>query len=106
MITATDLVPGASSCQRLLAGESTADTRLGGDGAMPDMTMPDTTPPDTTPPDTTPAHAGIVAGGVRRAFGDIVAVDSMDLDAAPGEVTALVGPNGAGKTTLLLVLAT
>lgn len=68
---------------------------------MPDMTMPDMTMPDTTP-----AHAGIVAGGVRRAFGDIVAVDSMDLDAAPGEVTALVGPNGAGKTTLLLVLAT
>lgn len=30
----------------------------------------------------------------------------MDLDAPPGQVTALVGPNGAGKTTLLLVLAT
>ena len=51
-------------------------------------------------------HGGIAAHGVRRAFGDVVAVDGMDLDAPPGEVTALVGPNGAGKTTLLLVLAT
>ncbi len=51
-------------------------------------------------------HGGIVARGVRRTFGDVVAVDGLDLDAPPGEVTALVGPNGAGKTTLLLVLAT
>jgi ABC-2 type transport system ATP-binding protein len=43
---------------------------------------------------------------VRRSFGDVVAVDGIDLEAPPGEVTALVGPNGAGKTTLLLVLAT
>jgi ABC-2 type transport system ATP-binding protein len=49
---------------------------------------------------------GIVARGVRRRFGDVVAVDGLDLEAPPGEVTALVGPNGAGKTTLLLVLAT
>jgi ABC-2 type transport system ATP-binding protein len=52
------------------------------------------------------AHQGIVAQGVRRSFGDVVAVDGLDLEAPPGEVTALVGPNGAGKTTLLLVLAT
>jgi ABC-2 type transport system ATP-binding protein len=51
-------------------------------------------------------HQGIVARGVRRTFGDVVAVDDLDLEAPPGEVTALVGPNGAGKTTLLLVLAT
>jgi ABC-2 type transport system ATP-binding protein len=51
-------------------------------------------------------NQGIVAQGVRRSFGDVVAVDGLDLEAPPGEVTALVGPNGAGKTTLLLVLAT
>lgn len=56
----------------------------------------------TVPPD----DAGILARGVRRTFGDVVAVDDLDLDAPPGRVTALVGPNGAGKTTLLLVLAT
>ena len=44
--------------------------------------------------------------GVRRAFGDVLAVDSISLTAAPGEVTALIGPNGSGKTTLLLMLAT
>jgi len=47
----------------------------------------------------------ITARGVRRTFGDVVAVDHIDLDAPPGLVTALVGPNGSGKTTLLLVLA-
>lgn len=32
-------------------------------------------------------------------FGGIVAVDSVDLDASSGEITAIIGPNGAGKTT-------
>ncbi len=57
------------------------------------------------PPTSTGATSGISARGVRRTFGDVVAVDSIDLEAPPGEVTALVGPNGSGKTTLLLVLA-
>jgi ABC-2 type transport system ATP-binding protein len=48
---------------------------------------------------------GIRAIGVRRTFGEVVAVDSIDLEAPPGQVTALIGPNGSGKTTLLLILA-
>ena len=52
------------------------------------------------------AGGGVVARGVRRAFGSVEAVRGIDLHAPPGQVTALVGPNGAGKTTLLLVLAT
>ncbi|KGM09437.1 ABC transporter ATP-binding protein [Cellulomonas bogoriensis] len=47
----------------------------------------------------------ITAQGVRRHFGNVRAVDGIDLDARPGAVTALIGPNGSGKTTLLLVLA-
>jgi ABC-2 type transport system ATP-binding protein len=49
---------------------------------------------------------GVQARGVRRSFGPVHAVQGIDLDAPPGQVTALVGPNGAGKTTLMLVLAT
>jgi len=39
-----------------------------------------------------------VRGLVKR-YGDLVAVDGIDFDVAPGEVFGLLGPNGAGKTT-------
>ncbi|WP_265522954.1 ABC transporter ATP-binding protein [Oerskovia flava] len=54
---------------------------------------------------TVTGHGGIVVTDVHRAFGEVRAVDGVDLVARPGAVTALVGPNGSGKTTLLLVLA-
>ncbi|HEY6866396.1 MAG TPA: ATP-binding cassette domain-containing protein, partial [Candidatus Eisenbacteria bacterium] len=37
---------------------------------------------------------------VRR-YGDLTAVDGLDLDVHPGEILAFLGPNGAGKTTTL-----
>jgi len=42
--------------------------------------------------------------GLRKVYGDLVAVDGVDLDVAAGEVFALLGPNGAGKTTTVEVL--
>ena len=48
----------------------------------------------------------IQAEGVRHAFGDVVALDGLDLTVAAGTVFGLLGPNGAGKTTLVRVLAT
>src|SRR5437868_7046472 len=38
---------------------------------------------------------------LKKAFGEKVAVDSLDLDVRAGELYALLGPNGAGKTTTL-----
>jgi len=46
----------------------------------------------------------VAARGVRKRFGDVQAVDGIDLAVAPGERVGIVGPNGAGKTTLLLML--
>src|ERR671915_1942687 len=48
----------------------------------------------------------IVAEGIRRTFGDVVALDGLDLEVDAGTVFGLLGPNGAGKTTLVRVLAT
>ncbi|WP_278256253.1 ATP-binding cassette domain-containing protein [Nocardioides convexus] len=44
------------------------------------------------------------ARGLTKVFGDVVALDGIDLDVAAGQVHGLVGPNGAGKTTLLGLL--
>jgi len=42
--------------------------------------------------------------GTTKYFGDVVALDGVDLDIPRGEVHGLVGPNGAGKTTFLGLL--
>src|SRR3954454_21374707 len=42
--------------------------------------------------------------GLTKRFGNLVAVDHLDLAIAPGEIFGLVGPDGAGKTTTLRML--
>jgi ABC-2 type transport system ATP-binding protein len=44
--------------------------------------------------------------GLRKAFGDRVVLDGVDLDIAEGTVFALLGANGAGKTTTVRILST
>jgi ABC-2 type transport system ATP-binding protein len=46
----------------------------------------------------------VVLDGVRRTFGTVTALDSLDLQVRPGEVTVLLGPNGAGKTTAVRMI--
>jgi ABC-2 type transport system ATP-binding protein len=48
----------------------------------------------------------IEAIGLRKSFGEVRALDGVDLQAAAGTVLALLGPNGAGKTTTVRILTT
>ncbi|MBO0845499.1 MAG: ABC transporter ATP-binding protein [Nocardioides sp.] len=49
-------------------------------------------------------NPAVRARGIVKSFGDVVALDGVDLDVVEGQVHGLVGPNGAGKTTLLGLL--
>ena len=46
----------------------------------------------------------LIADGVRRQFGGLVAVDVSHVEIQRGTITALIGPNGAGKTTFFNLL--
>ncbi|MER6711625.1 MULTISPECIES: ABC transporter ATP-binding protein [unclassified Streptomyces] len=50
------------------------------------------------------AFLAVRARGISKCFGDVVALDGVDLDVTQGQIHGLVGPNGAGKTTLLGLL--
>jgi ABC-2 type transport system ATP-binding protein len=51
-------------------------------------------------------RAAVRATGLVKRYGELAAVDGLDLDIAPGEFLGLLGPNGSGKTTTLHMLAT
>jgi ABC-2 type transport system ATP-binding protein len=46
----------------------------------------------------------IRTAGLTKVYGDLVAVDALDLEVQPGEIFGLLGQNGAGKTTTILML--
>jgi ABC-2 type transport system ATP-binding protein len=50
--------------------------------------------------------SAVQARGLVKKFGDLRAVDGIDLDVPRGMIFAILGPNGAGKTTLMRMLAT
>ena len=55
-------------------------------------------PPDAVAPD-------IGVRGLTKRYGDVVAVDSVDLDIPAGEFFTMLGPSGSGKTTTLRMIA-
>ena len=52
-----------------------------------------------------PMTAAVDIQGVTKRFGDVVAVDNVDLEIADGEFFAMLGPSGCGKTTTLRMIA-
>jgi ABC-2 type transport system ATP-binding protein len=53
-----------------------------------------------------PTRAAVSVSGLRKAYGEKVVLDGIDLTVGEGEVFALLGPNGAGKTTVVRILST
>jgi putative spermidine/putrescine transport system ATP-binding protein len=56
----------------------------------------------TTP---VPGDVAVALRGVRKRFGDVLAVDRVDLEVRAGEFFSLLGPSGSGKTTCLRMIA-
>jgi ABC-2 type transport system ATP-binding protein len=54
----------------------------------------------------TTTRPAIAASGLRKRYGDKLALDGLDLEVAEGSVLGLLGPNGAGKTTVVSILTT
>ncbi len=54
---------------------------------------------------TEPAPVALTVSGLRRTYGDRVALRDVSFTVAFGELLAVIGPNGAGKTTLLSLVA-
>ncbi len=51
-------------------------------------------------------NTAIAVSGLRKAYGDKVVLDGIDLEVPAGTIFSLLGPNGAGKTTTVNVLTT
>ncbi|MGV1008701.1 MAG: ABC transporter ATP-binding protein [Dermatophilaceae bacterium] len=58
----------------------------------------------STPPSTCVTAPALALTGLVKRFGEVTAVDHLDLHIAPGEIVAILGPNGAGKTTTIDML--
>ena len=59
----------------------------------------------TDPDGALPPGLALRTWGLRRQFGDVLAVDGLELDVRPGEMLTVLGPSGCGKTTVLRLIA-
>ena len=67
------------------------------------MTSPTDSPASTADP--VAASVAVRLEGVEKRYGDVVAVDGVDLDVRDGEFFSMLGPSGSGKTTTLRMIA-
>ena len=72
--------------------------RFGGSLAQPQAQLNDVQAPRE-------ARAAVRLQGVRKRFGEVVAVDGVDLEVREGEFFSILGPSGSGKTTCLRMIA-
>jgi putative spermidine/putrescine transport system ATP-binding protein len=61
--------------------------------------------PDQATQSPPPEADVVVLRGIRKTYGDVVAVASIDLEIARGEFFTMLGPSGSGKTTTLRIIA-
>jgi putative spermidine/putrescine transport system ATP-binding protein len=59
----------------------------------------------SVPVDGSRAASAVSLRALRKTFGEVVAVDDVDLDIADGEFFSMLGPSGSGKTTVLRMIA-
>ena len=67
--------------------------------------MPQAAAVSSDPSDVPSGRPAVSLRGLRKTFGDVVAVDDVDLDIVDGEFLTLLGPSGSGKTTVLRMIA-
>lgn len=99
---AAPLVPGAPPLRPATGGKATVPRFDRGREPIARKTERGITVPIEPEPGTEPVP--IVTHGLTKRYGDLVAVDHLDLEIAPGEIFGLLGQNGAGKTTTILML--
>jgi ABC-2 type transport system ATP-binding protein len=78
-----------------------AEPRSAGQGAPSPRVPVASTPTSTSRSTATAERPAIEVRDLRKRYGDLVAVDGVAFDVAPGEFFGILGPNGAGKTTTL-----